>query len=131
MILALVSHGSIGSTARKRILLVEDNFLVGMRLADILQSLGYECVGPVPSVAEAVRLAMAEVWDGAVLDINIIGGSSEPVAVELDRRAVPYFFVTGYSSPLLISEALQTKVRLSKPVTEELLRETMTRQIGA
>ncbi len=106
------------ASGRAPVLVVEDNFLIGMMIVGLVRRLGFNPHGPVPSVDEAVHAAKTLELSGAVLDINIRGGTSEGVALALEARGVPFFFVTGYSSPLLISERLKTTLRLSKPVSE-------------
>jgi ActR/RegA family two-component response regulator len=104
--------------SRPAVLIVEDNFLVGVMIASLVRKMGYQVVGPVPSVDKGLHAARSMELAGAVLDINIRGGTSEDIALELESRGVPFFFVTGYASPLLISEKLKATLRLSKPVNE-------------
>lgn len=103
---------------RAPVLVVEDNFLIGMMMAGLVRRLGLDPHGPVPSVDEALHAAKSLDLSGAILDINIRGGTSEEVAIALQSRGIPFFFVTGYSSPMLISERLKSTLRLSKPVSE-------------
>lgn len=112
---------------RPRVLVVEDNYAIGMVMCGHLESLGYEPVGPVASLAEGIRRSRGEPFSGAILDVNIRGGTSELIARELIVRGVPFFFVTGYASPLLISESLRGHLRLSKPLTPDMLREATQR----
>lgn len=113
-----------------KVLLVEDTFLVGMMLAERVRSFGYECVGPVASLREGLDLARRESFSGAILDVNIKGGTSDLIARELESRGCPFFFVTGYASPLLLSESLKARPRLSKPISDRILRETMQAHFG-
>lgn len=80
----------------KRILLVEDEFIIGVATADMLSLLGATVVGPAGTVAEGVALAEHEPLDGAVLDMNMEGLPVDPVADVLRRRNVPFIFATGY-----------------------------------
>lgn len=118
-------HGSSGSGSQ-RVLVVEDNFLVGMLMTGMIRKLGYEPIGPVPSVEEGLRRAGNDEIVGGVLDVNIRGGTSEPIAEVLESRGIPFFFVTGYASPLLISTRLKGTPRLTKPVNEDELKKTIT-----
>lgn len=104
-----------------RILLVEDNFLVANSIKRMLTEWGCEVVGPAPSVAEALRLAEGATLHGGILDINIQGGSSAPIAAGLEERSCPYFFITGYASPHLLPAGLLTRRRLNKPFSREAL----------
>lgn len=114
----------------RRVLLVEDNYIIGLGIANQIRESGFEPVGPIPSLREGLEMARRDGWAGAILDINIRGGSSELIARELEGRGVPFFFVTGYASPMLISDQMRSHFRLSKPVTNEALRSALQRQFG-
>jgi DNA-binding response OmpR family regulator len=79
-----------------RILVIEDEFLLAAHIEGILEDDGYDVIGPVGTLAEAVKLAEDEELCGALLDVNIVGGKVDEVADILERRGVPFVFVTGY-----------------------------------
>ena len=82
-----------------RVLVVEDDALMAFDLADQLSRSGYRVIGPAVHVAEALRLIHAMGCDAAVLDVNLgEGTTSEPVAVELRQRSIPFIVVSGYTS---------------------------------
>jgi CheY-like chemotaxis protein len=73
--------------AEPRILLVEDEPIVAMSFAAILQEEGYEVVGPVGSIDQALEIIGRERHsDGALLDLNLRGQAAEPIADALERR---------------------------------------------
>lgn len=81
----------------RRVLLIEDEMMVAMLLEDMLADLGCTVVGPAARVEQA--LAMIEVagtLDAAVLDVNLNGQQSYPVANALVACGVPFVFATGY-----------------------------------
>src|SRR6516162_10053799 len=80
---------------RRRILVVEDDFLVATLLAEILDSAGWQVVGPVAHLAAALDAAASGGFDAAVLDINLGHQTVYPVAKVLDARRVPFLFVTA------------------------------------
>ena len=83
----------------RRILVVEDDFITAEDLRRELEHLGAEVLGPVPDVAGALGLVAGDpAPDGALLDINLGGVASYPVADALRARDVPFVFVTGYDS---------------------------------
>lgn len=84
------------SFAGKRILVVEDEALVAMLLEDLLADLGCEVVGPAMRLNEGLELAQRNGIDAAILDINLAGERSYPIADLLEERRVPHLFVTGY-----------------------------------
>lgn len=82
---------------RRRILLVEDEFFIAEEMVYLLEAGGAEVLGPVASVGAAIDLIdQTEHIDGAVLDVNLRGLKSWPVADALLRRGVPFIFATGY-----------------------------------
>ena len=109
------------------VLLVEDNFLNGIALRHALQNLGCDVVGPVASVTRGLELVASVKVDVGVLDINIIGGTVEPIAQKLRNLHRKFVFVTGYGSPQNLSEPLRQIPRLRKPVSMYELREVLCR----
>jgi PAS domain S-box-containing protein len=83
----------------KTLLIVEDELLVAMELANALRTDGWQIMGPAASVEEAFALlADGPMPDAAVLDINLNGQTVYPVADLLHTRGVPYLFCTGYET---------------------------------
>jgi CheY-like chemotaxis protein len=82
--------------AGKRVLIVEDEVLVAMHLEDLLTAMGHSIVGPATRLAEAMALAREEDFEFALLDMNLAGTLSLPVADILRVRGIPFLFVTGY-----------------------------------
>jgi CheY-like chemotaxis protein len=86
-----------GPFSGRRVLVIEDEMLVAMLLKDILADLGFTVVGSAARVEHALALIEATgVLDVAVLDINLNGQMSYPVADALVARRVPFLFATGY-----------------------------------
>jgi CheY-like chemotaxis protein len=75
--------------AGRRILLVEDEFLIAMEVEDVLRDLGAEVVGPFARLEPALGVVHREKLDGAVLDVRLNGDTIEPVAAVLISRGVP------------------------------------------
>src|SRR5216684_9056222 len=105
----------------RRVLVVEDQFLVSLATINLLESIGCEIVGPAAHLAVAIKLAQSETLDAAVLDIDIAGEMVWPAAEELQRRAVPFLFLSAYT-PLIVFPALFTAApRLDKPLEKNRL----------
>lgn len=81
-----------------RVLVVEDEVIIAMSLEDMLLDLGCSVVGPATSPDQAQSLAATEEFDVALLDVNLGGERSEPIAELLTRRAIPYALITGYGA---------------------------------
>jgi len=86
-----------GRLTGRRILVVEDDFMIAKLMADFFEANGAEIVGPAGTVNDAlVPIAGEERIDGAVLDVNLRGEMVYPVADVLRSKGVPIVFMTGY-----------------------------------
>jgi CheY-like chemotaxis protein len=81
---------------RLRILIVEDEMLVAMNIEDMLLELGHEVAGLASRLGPALALARESRFDAAMLDVNLAGEASFPVADLLIERGIPFLFATGY-----------------------------------
>jgi CheY-like chemotaxis protein len=79
-----------------RILIVEDEALVAMLIEDMLVDLGCVVVGVANSVEDALKRVSAAGFDAAVVDVNVNGVESFPVAERLRSLGIPFLFSTGY-----------------------------------
>jgi CheY-like chemotaxis protein len=80
----------------RRVLVVEDEMLVLMAIEDMLADLGCDSVTAAASVEKALTLIEAEQFDVAILDVNLGGQRSYPIAEALTNRCIPFAFSTGY-----------------------------------
>jgi CheY-like chemotaxis protein len=80
----------------KRVLVVEDDSILAINLADELAAEGAQVLGPAASVTDALGVIASADLDGAVLDVNLGGKAAFPVADALADRHIPFIFVTGY-----------------------------------
>jgi DNA-binding NtrC family response regulator len=118
------------ANAGRRILVVEDEYLIAEHIALMLEDLGYEVVGPVPTIAEALDAIAAGTLDAVLLDANLGGTSSAPIATELAARRLPFVVVTGYGNIELPASALQAAPRVNKPFTAADLAATLARTMA-
>lgn len=117
------------SLVGKRILIVEDEYLIASVLKGALTEHGAVVVGPVSNVSKALVLVHDEPIDAALLDVNLGSSNSYPVADLLDERSVPYMFLSGYDGWSL-PEKHQTTLRLSKPFTLPALLSAIERLLS-
>ncbi len=106
---------------KRRVLIVEDEGVVGMLLEDMLTDLGYEVAGVAARLGEGLQKAETEEYDCAILDVNLDGRPSFPIAEALTKRGTPFLFVTGYGAkgldpdfaghPVLAKPFLQTELK--------------------
>ena len=82
----------------RRIMVVEDEALVSMLLEDMLDDLGCKVLGPLMRVREALTFVANSVADidAAILDVNVAGELSFPIAEVLDTHGIPFVLATGY-----------------------------------
>jgi CheY-like chemotaxis protein len=80
----------------KRVLIVEDESLVAMLIEGFLEDYGCSIVGPCGTIEQALEAARSEVFDLAVLDVNLRGKKVYPVAEVLTERHIPFLFLSGY-----------------------------------
>jgi len=105
-------------TGNCRLLLVEDELLVGLFMQDLLQEIGYQSTSPIGRLSEAMAAAANERFDGAVLDMNLNGEMVYPLAELLTKQSVPFVFVTGYA-PRNVDPQFTAVPILQKPVVQE------------
>lgn len=109
---------------KKRVLVVEDEYLIRMLLEDMLSDIGYEIVAAAGSVKEASDLAQSAQFDFAILDVNLDGQEVFPVADILRERGLPFVFVTGYGGRGL-PDVYRSRPTLQKPFQLEDLDKTL------
>ena len=99
----------------RRILVVEDEFFMADELRQKLEAVGALVIGPAPSVECALALMKNEITiDAALLDVNLSGNMSYPVAEALIVRSVPFIFTSGYDDSVL-AEHYALMPRCQKP----------------
>jgi CheY-like chemotaxis protein len=100
--------------AGRKVLVVEDEMLVAWLLEDMLVNLGCTVIGPAANGNQALAMIEANVIDVAVLDINLNGEMSYPVADALATRGVPFVFVSAYDKDRML-DAYRAIPVLQKP----------------
>lgn len=108
-----------------RILVVEDEPLIAMEIEAVLETEGHAIAATVPTVAAALAYLKTERPDAALLDANLRGEPSVPIADELTRQHVPFLVLTGHSP-----EALPERLRpffVGKPFQNRVLMQALGR----
>ena len=106
-----------------KVLLIEDEPIVAMGIADQLVEVGAIIVGPFGTVRQALKAVQAVELDVAVVDFVLADGDSVPVQDALDRKGVPFVVLTAYP-PVTVRRNPNQQI-LSKPVTADLLCSTV------
>ena len=120
----------MNSQTGRRILVVEDEFLIRMLLEDMLVDLGYEMAGVAGRVDEAIELAKTRDFDLAILDVNLDGHDVYPVADLISSRGLPFMFVTGYGGRGL-PDAYRERPTLQKPFQLDELKRMLAQLLPA
>ena len=115
--------------AGKRILVVEDEYMLASDLAQFLEQEGAAVAGPVGTVTGALALAETEALDAAVLDINLRNEKVYPVADLLIEPKVPVVFATGYDE-LLMARPYIGIPRCQKPIDKAALAKMLAQAMA-
>jgi CheY-like chemotaxis protein len=121
--------GLPSTTTKRRILVVEDEMLIGMLLEDMLADLGHEVAAVIPRLKDALAAVDRETFDLAILDVHLHGESAFPVADALVAKDIPFVFATGYGERGL-PETYRGRPVLQKPFAKDDL-ERVLKTLGA
>lgn len=121
--------GASGSSdpSGRRILVVEDEFLIAVHLEDTLRQLGCVPIGPAFTLEGGMALAKASALSGALLDLNLAGKSSLPLAKELRAAGIPFAMVTCYDLDLIKAPELLGAQWVRKPFTDQDIQNVLRR----
>jgi CheY-like chemotaxis protein len=117
----------VSKVAGLKVLLVEDEPIVAMMVEDMLDELGCALAGTAASIDEGLTMAEAGGFDIALLDVNLNGRRSDPIAEILARAGTPYVYATGYGAAA-VQAGCGARV-LQKPYTIDQLAEALA-EIG-
>jgi CheY-like chemotaxis protein len=106
------------------VFLVEDEVMIRMMVADMLEELGYRIAAEAGEVSEALKLVQVTDFDVAILDVNVNGKVITPVAELIKAKGRPFIFATGYGSSGL-PEEYRDRPALQKPFQLETLAQVI------
>ena len=109
-------------------LLVEDELILAMYAEEMLSDLGVDVIATAATLQQGLSHAMKEPFDIAVLDINLNGTESYPIADALIERSIPFIFASGYSGRGINSKYMHI-VAVQKPYTSGSLELAIARAI--
>ena len=102
------------SIAGLRILVVEDEYFIAGDLRQALSDAGAKVIGPAPNLARASSVLDESSVDFAILDVNLEGEDSFPIADRLRAQDIKFMFVTGYDD-WAIPDEYRDVPRMTKP----------------
>lgn len=112
-----------------RVLLVEDQPIIALHMAELLHLEGYEVLGPAHAVVPALALIAKTPPDAALLDLDLDGATSVPVAEALATRGIPFAFLSGHTAERL-PRALRDRPLIAKPAMPEALLAALRALLG-
>lgn len=116
--------------AGRHVLIVEDEYLVAVTLAEELTDQAVVVLGPASSVQRALAvIADAPQLDLALLDVNLGGEEVYPVADVLADRGIPFMLVTGYTRHAIPARYRQATI-LEKPIEMAAVVAALGRLVG-
>ncbi len=110
----------------RHVLVVEDEVMVRLLIEVMLENLGCQSVTAAATIDQALDWIEKQTFDAAVLDVNLNGQKSYPVADALAARGVPFVFSTGYSEHGM-TDGYGDRPALKKPFREKELEAAMAR----
>jgi len=111
------------------VLVVEDEALIAMMIAEMLAELGYDSVERASHSAQAFTFIQEQPFDVAILDVNLNGTETFPIADALRQRGVPFIFATGYGAVGIAHRGSDDPV-LEKPFTQRQLGQALNAVLG-
>lgn len=111
------------------ILVVEDDLVVALDMADMVKEVGGEVIGPVGQLAQGLALTESEELAGAILDVNLGSEDTFALADRLLADGVPVIFATGYDA-MMLPERFVDCPRLTKPFSNLAVERTFRKILG-
>ena len=122
-------HPAAANLAGRHILIVEDEMLIALALADMVTALG--CTSALVSrVGKGVALATTGMFDAAILDMNLAGEPGYPIAEALERRGIPFVITTGYGAEGIEAD-YRGRPMLPKPYLPEHVEAVLLKALGS
>ena len=112
------------------ILVVEDEPLVAMAVADCVTDTGCRVLGPIGDFSEALKTVRTGKFDAALLDANLGGKNVDELATLLAQAGIPFAFVTGYGRDIL-PDAFRHVTVVSKPYDDDELKQVIRDMVAS
>jgi CheY-like chemotaxis protein/DNA-directed RNA polymerase specialized sigma24 family protein len=122
-----LAHEELKKQASARVLIIEDEPVIAMDIAGIVEALGHDVVGVAGRRSEAVDLAKRHLPDLVLADVQLLDGDSGIVTVQeiLKSMTAPVIFVTGFPERLLTGDGMEPAFVVTKPFDPETLKVTI------
>ena len=122
-----LAHEQLKKQTSAKVLIIEDEPVIAMDIASIVESLGHDVVGVAGRKDEAVQLAKRHIPNLVLADVQLLDGDSGIVAVQeiLKSMTAPVIFVTGFPERLLTGDGMEPTFIITKPFDPETLKVTI------
>jgi CheY-like chemotaxis protein len=110
----------------RRVLVVEDHYLIADEMRRMVEALGGDVVGPAGHLLAAMECIKGQAVDLALLDINLGADDVYLLARELSARRIPFIFASGYERGA-VHEEFRGAAHVEKPVSRSALAECVRR----
>jgi two-component SAPR family response regulator len=114
----------------KRVLVIEDEAMVTMFLLDTLADIGCEIAGSASRFDDAMEKARSLPFDVAILDLNLDGRQTIPIAEAMAGSGVPFVFATGYGATSLPPSLRHIPV-VAKPFQQHELERALLKALAS
>lgn len=113
------------------VLIIEDEPMISMDLAELAESLGHQVIGTARTHAEAVRIANAKSPGLVLADVQLADGNSGIAAVNelLQSMSVPVIFITAYPERLLTGARPEPTFLVAKPYVPDMLKAMISQAV--
>jgi DNA-binding NtrC family response regulator len=109
---------------RTSVLIVEDEVIIGMMLFNEIVDAGGSPIGPVTSVAAAVKEIESQPVDVVILDAKLVDGSGGDLAAYLEERRIPFVVTSGYDK-VSLPKGMKKAPFIAKPISLPILLEAI------
>lgn len=104
-----------------KVLLLEDEFIIGMDIEETFVNLGADVTGPLETVESALSAIKGGDFDVGILDLGLLDGEAFPAADLLAKQDTPFCFYTGHGRPDDLRERYPSAKICVKPTDMEVL----------
>ena len=113
-----------------RVLVAEDELIVGHDLCDTVQEAGYIVEGPFDEIASAALAFQMNKPDLAILDVQLGDGVVYPLAEQMMAENVPVIFHSGRLTPDEVHRTFPSARALAKPCPPSEVIQTLQDMLG-
>ncbi|SRR5579871_585535 len=121
--------GAERNLAGLRVFVIEDESLVTMLIEDTLADIGCLVAGTAARLDEAMEKATSLDFDLAIVDVNLNGAQTYPLAEALANKGIPLVFATGYGTAGIPNELRHVPL-LSKPFHQRDLESALAKALA-